>query len=82
MTLINFLVAIFLACWGLYLYRTSLNWKRSLRKYEKQLDKYHTNVLAREMFIEACDRDLDRREKVWNDLKDKIEKDSKWKLKN
>ncbi|MCC4787513.1 hypothetical protein AB6E39_05925 [Vibrio splendidus] len=87
----------FLGLWFLFnvwQYHKLVKWKKQLKEWQEQnqdrtelLLAWRTTLVNRIRLenvgsLEKWERDLSHREKVWNDLKDKIEKDSKWKLKN
>ncbi len=79
---VTFFMIGFLGLWFLFNIYYGVRQYQKLIKWKKQLNNFSTTLNAEYAFLEACERDLSHREKVWNDLKDKIEKDSKWKLKN
>lgn len=79
MELIAFITMIFaLFTPAIIFWRNLLKWKRELVEWQTEKDKGLYMVYSKQVELESWQRDLEHRERVWKDFKQKVEKDLKW----
>ncbi|USP05722.1 hypothetical protein LGV68_21250 [Vibrio sp. LQ2] len=75
-TLLGLLVLI--VGYGAGQYCKLLKWKRALQAWQHEKDQGMYKVYLKQVELESWERDLTHREKVWNEFKEKVNKDLKW----
>jgi len=75
-TLLGLLLLI--VSYGVWQYRKLLKWKHELKQWEEKRNSQKYAYLVEQIHLKAWANDLEHREQVWKDFKQKVEKDLKW----
>ncbi|EKO3452634.1 hypothetical protein Q5V23_000460 [Vibrio fluvialis] len=71
-------VLVLIVGYGAWQYRKLLKWKRELVEWQTRRDAEHYEYITEQVHLKAWELDLTHREKVWNEFKEKVNKDLKW----
>ncbi|MDC5840216.1 hypothetical protein OPW33_12875 [Vibrio europaeus] len=73
-----FALLLLIVSYGVWQYHKLLKWKRELQEWQSRKDAFRIEVNATTALYQKWQKDLEHREKVWKEFKQKVEKDLKW----